>query len=218
VVTALVLASLCLPRPAPAFTIGFVPASQTVSLGDPVSVQIVVSGLHDAEPDEIVSGFDLDILYDSAILAALGVSFGAELGGPLDSFQDFDLSLAGTIDLAEFSFLDDATLDGLQADSVVLATLSFTATGLDTSALLIVQDGDFVLTGRADGGGIPQPLVPLSVQSGSITAARAGAPGARRLAEECAVSDAVLAGGQPARRSPVSIGRRSWQRSCAFRS
>jgi len=169
VVTALVLASLCLPRTASAFTIALAPAMQTVSLGDPVNVDVVVSGLHDPEPDEVVSSFDLDVSYDSAALAPVGVSFGIDLGGPLDSFQSFDLSLAGSIDLAEFSFLDDATLDALQGDSVVLATLSFTAIGLDTSELLIAQDLDFVLTGRVDGDGIPQPLAPLTVLGGSVS-------------------------------------------------
>ena len=70
--------------PAAAISIDFVPAAQTRFLGEAVSVGVVVSGLLGPTPDQVVSGFDLDVLYNPAILTATGVTFSAFLGGPLD--------------------------------------------------------------------------------------------------------------------------------------
>ncbi len=67
------------------------PSAQTVDLGDPASVDIVVSNLG----GEIVSAFDLDITYDASIIEATNVSFGPLLGDldPLsfETLIDFDI-------------------------------------------------------------------------------------------------------------------------------
>jgi len=50
-----------------AITIGFEPASQEVVVGNPASVNLVISGLGDGESPSL-GGFDLFIEYDPTIL------------------------------------------------------------------------------------------------------------------------------------------------------
>ncbi len=97
------------------------PVSQTVFEGDPVLVNVRISGLGDGM-DPSVGSFDLDVTYDTSVLAATGVTFGPHLGDGIESIQSFDLSSPGLIDLAEISFLFD--LSG-QPANFTLATLLF---------------------------------------------------------------------------------------------
>lgn len=117
------------------------PTSQTVGLGDSASVDIEVYDLG----AEIVAAFDLDLLYDPAILDATDVEFGSELslGMPfIFSLPSEDLSIPGVVDFAEVSLLPDAFLSAIQPDSFTLATISFDAIGLGTSALTLVVNDD----------------------------------------------------------------------------
>ena len=118
-----------------AVSLDFVPATQTVMLGDSVMVDLVISGLGNGV-DPSVGDFDLDVTYDSSILTATGVTFGPFLGDGIDSFQDSDVLTPGLIDLAELSLLFD--LSG-QPGSFTLATLSFNTVGVGTSALILTQ-------------------------------------------------------------------------------
>ncbi len=110
------------------------PPSQNVGLGNSASVDIVVSDLG----IEIVSAFDLDLLYDSAILGATDVVFGPHLG-PF-SLPSEDLSTTGVVDFAEVSFESDAYLAANQPDEFTLATIFFDAMGFGTSPLILVVD------------------------------------------------------------------------------
>ncbi len=153
------------PRPSHAITIGFEPAAASVSLGDTLDVAVMISGLG----GEIVSAYDLDIGYDPSILSATGVSFGSLLNGsdPLNSFQIFDLSTPGVIDLAELSLLSDLDLAGLQSDTFALATLSFSTLAVGTSPLNFVPDPVFGI----DVKGSNAQVLQLDVQRGSVTVA-----------------------------------------------
>jgi len=57
-------AGLLLPALAGAVPLGLAPAMQTVAIGDAVSVDVVLSGLD----GEVVSAYDLDIVYDPGVL------------------------------------------------------------------------------------------------------------------------------------------------------
>ena len=61
-----------------AISLGFVPASQTLGIGDSVAVDVVISDLNAA--GEIVSTYDLDVNYDPSILSATGVALEASWG------------------------------------------------------------------------------------------------------------------------------------------
>lgn len=110
-----------------AATISLVPGTVPISVGDSFTLDIVISDF----AGEIVSAYDLDVLYDSTALVANSVVFGSSLGDEsfFEVLNAFDLSTAGVVDLAQLSLLSDADLLTLQggAGSLVLATLSFTA-------------------------------------------------------------------------------------------
>ena len=102
-------------------------------------------GLDTEVPSEIVSAFDLDVIYDSAVISATGVSFGALLGD-LVSFEAqtrANTSVSGIVDFAEISFLSDTELGSLQPGDFTLATLSFRAIDLGTSSLSFDLDPQF---------------------------------------------------------------------------
>jgi hypothetical protein len=118
------------PLSAQGVTLGFDGAPASVQVGDTISVAIVVDGLG----LQIVSAFDLDVVFGIGLLEATGVAFGPSLGGPPDSASGFVLS-EGRIDLFELSFLFDEPLTDLQGESVTLAVLEFTARGPGAATL-----------------------------------------------------------------------------------
>ncbi len=132
---ATLLAALCLlAAPATAITIGFNPAVQSVNMGDTIDVDIVVSDLG----SEIVSAFDLDVLYDPVILAAINVTYGTGLGDGLPfSIQNlFTPNDKGTVNLRETSLIqDEQYFDLIQPDKFILATVFFDVIAVGTSSL-----------------------------------------------------------------------------------
>ncbi|MGH8175349.1 MAG: cohesin domain-containing protein [Steroidobacter sp.] len=131
--TILLCAALLSGR-AEAIAIQLMPAATNVAIGDAFSIDVIVSDLHDA--GEIVSAFDLDLLYDANLLSATGVSFSALLGAPdVDAFGG-GVFTPGRIDFANVSLLTNAELLALQSDSFVLASLSFNALGAGVASLL----------------------------------------------------------------------------------
>ena len=148
-----------------AISLDFVPANQTVVVGTPVTVDVVISGLNAA--NEIVSAFDLDVTYDSSILSATNVTFGLDLGDPsnFEALTAFTLSSPGVVDFAELSLLSDTDLAILQGDSVTLATLGFDSLDVGTSPL------NFVLDQFNDVKGRNNEILPLTVGSGNVTVA-----------------------------------------------
>jgi hypothetical protein len=111
--------------------------------GTTVSSTVSITGL--SAPDEIVSAYDFDILYDAALLSVSSVTFN-----PLDSI--FDLSFwfdngAGVLTVSDLSFDSDAYLAGVQGDSVDLFTIDF----------LVLADGVATLSAAFD------PSIPTCV-------------------------------------------------------
>jgi len=124
--------------PSSAVSLNFSPSTTTVNVGDSFDIAVVISDLYAADNSrEIVSAFDLDVLYDPAVLNATGITFGLSLGDEFffEVFNDAIFS-PGRIDFAALSLLDVADLLVLQPDdSFTLATLSFDAIGLGISSL-----------------------------------------------------------------------------------
>lgn len=145
-----------------AISINFNPSSQSVNLGDMPTVDIVISGLKEANPDEIVSAFDLDISFNQNVLAAKDPVFGSFLGDSLFAealFSSDIVSTPGIIDLAGLSFLSDDELATLQPDSFVLATLAFTVIESGTSPLSFILDPQFGLDIKGRNAAILDNLV-----------------------------------------------------------
>lgn len=136
---------------ASAVILSLLPASQTASSGDSVSLDLVIDGLGDFAPDSL-GDFDVDISYDTSILTFDGYNLGGFLG---DTFllEAIDLNsgnwgIDGVINIAELSLLDANStsgpsdfgpfLDDIQPSSFTLATLDFTVDFLAVGSSTIV--------------------------------------------------------------------------------
>jgi hypothetical protein len=133
---------LALSAPAGAATLSLSPSSQTVGLGGMATADLVISGLG-ATGAPSLGGFEVEILFDDAVLNFSSATFGNGLGA-IVSADPFDFtadafgaiaSAAGAVTLEEFSFLLPEDLDALQSDSFTLATLSFSGAAAGDSAL-----------------------------------------------------------------------------------
>ena len=121
---------------AQAIMLEFVPPSQGVNLGDPASVDLVISDLGNLSPPSL-GAFDLDILFNDSILDNPAVTFGSELDQGIFGSFAASADFGNSVNLFEISFEDPGVLDALQPDSFVLATIGFDTIGIGTSALTI---------------------------------------------------------------------------------
>ncbi len=111
--------------PARAALIYITPAQQQVEVGDTVWVDILVSDL----AGNIVSGWDLNLFYNSAILQATDVFFDLanfSEDPDWDALYDFELN-DGDVGSFLVSFLFDDELALLQTEPVRLFSVSFLA-------------------------------------------------------------------------------------------
>ncbi len=121
-------------QPVHAILLSLVPSSATVTTGNTVDVDVIISGL--GNPPS-VGTFDLDVGFNTAILAPTTVMFGAFLGDPtlFEALTAFDFGTPGKVEFAEVSLLSPSELDVLQRSSFLLAILSFSAISNGTSPL-----------------------------------------------------------------------------------
>lgn len=165
----------CVSPLSQALVIGFAPSNQSVSLGDSVAVNLVIS---DFAPDESLGDFDLDVSFDDSILSLASVSFGDQLGFSAQSYSDLG---GGLLNLNELSWEDVATL-ALQEDAFTLATLTFNTLAVGISDLSVdniwalgdqyglwldtdVLGGQIEVTERV---GVPEPATMLLLGSGLL--------------------------------------------------
>jgi hypothetical protein len=154
-------------QPVMAISIGFYPAVQYVNVGDIINVDIVISGLESDGENQIVSSYDLDILYDQAVISPVGVTFGTYL---MPFMQSSDLENPGLVDIKELSTQnDDDSLASSQPDRFTLATILFNVTGSGASSLEFSFDdrNNYVLgrdaspleleVGRGEVAPVPEP-------------------------------------------------------------
>ena len=150
------------------------PMAQNLFIGDEVFVNLLISGLE----FEDLSTFDLNLSYDTSILSFNSYSLSGELGEIVVDADDWSLGDlgAGTINLAELSYLDDL---GFQSDAFSLATLSFTGMDVGISELSISDYtlGDAVgdqlgvlaaIPGFVQINPVPVPATALLLSSGLI--------------------------------------------------
>lgn len=175
-VVAFLMLVFCNATVSQAVTLGFDPISQDVLVGDPVDVELVISGLG-SDTASSLSVFDLYVSFDSTILGLSSITFDSYLGDP-DPLS-FETSLGftdygtGTVNIWEVSWLyaNQASdpfyppgyppyLDDIQPSSFTLATLTFDTLALGTSSLDILS---VWALGDADGNSLT-----YSLESGSI--------------------------------------------------
>jgi hypothetical protein len=124
--------------------VSFTPSAQHVNVGDALSVEVHISGL-DAE---ILSGFDLNFRYNSALLqwsVVDGSTTFAQLGGAwgVDPIFEYDSVVNGDIGVQASSLDDDANVAANQADSFLLFRFDFTATADGTTQFGLGPSLDF---------------------------------------------------------------------------
>ena len=145
-------------------TLSLEPTTQTINFSETTSVDLLISGLGDFTSPSL-GAFDVDINFDNTVISFSTATFGTFLG---TSIQGVDTSTPGMVKLDEVSLESVPTLDGLQSDSFLLATLTFDGTGAGTSQLGF---GAVVLS-DAFGNIIADPtLVPSSVTVVPLSAA-----------------------------------------------
>jgi hypothetical protein len=178
-----------LSHEASAVTIGFAPDTVIAGVGDSFTVDIVVSDLG----SDVVAGFDLDVLFDPAVLLATSVAFGPYLGAATVTASD--LTVPGVADLFQASFLSTADLAALQTGPFALATLGFDVVGAGSSSLsfrfdsvnmLVGGDGQVLdVTARSGSvGAVPEPSAALVFATGcALVGLRLRRPGARRRSD-----------------------------------
>jgi hypothetical protein len=142
--TAPVLLLAAAAAPAGAITLGIVPERSETAPGAEVEVMVRISGLGDREAPSL-RVFDLDLLFDPAVLFFAGLRFGDPvLGNELDPTDQglvvdevFDiLAPSGRVGFFGESLVEPPVLlDELQAGSFVLATFVFLGIARGESAL-----------------------------------------------------------------------------------
>jgi hypothetical protein len=143
-----------------AITIAFNPLSQVVSVGNPANVNLEISGLGNGVAPSLGT-FDLNVDFNPAILGLSTVTFGNQLDIlGLGSIQ-MVITGTGTVNLIEVSLDSPDDLNDLQADTFVLANLTFNTLEIGTSPLS--------LSINTLGDALGNPLI-ADVQSGSISA------------------------------------------------
>jgi len=156
-----------------AFSIGFVPASGSHSVGGVFTVDLVLTGL---ETDgRLLSGFDIDVHFDPAILQLIAAFEGNALcdqsGGASCQGDGNSIFIAtpgaGDVDVVDLSLLTDAQLTAQQGDHLTLATLQLRGIIPGASALTLLLNS---MSGATGAGGVDDLLVPgPDVANASIT-------------------------------------------------
>lgn len=147
----------------------FLSITRISQTGNSVNVDIGISGLASGAAPSL-SGYDVNLSFDSTYLSFAGVVFGdATLGNQLDlaslgSATISELAGIGLVNLFELSGDAAEDLNTLQADSFNLATVTFDVLNVGTSLLQL----DFNALADADGNALsavtlsaPVTTVPL---------------------------------------------------------
>ncbi|MBI5333609.1 MAG: PEP-CTERM sorting domain-containing protein [Burkholderiales bacterium] len=129
------------------------PSTQTVALGDTLSVDVQATGFADA-----VVGGGFDFSWDASVLSLQAVAFGPEWD-PLASNTGLLDATAGTVTGLYFN-----TFTGSPSGSFLTATLTFKAVGLGTSAITLAANPLFPFANLA------AEEVPFGVVGGTVQA------------------------------------------------
>jgi hypothetical protein len=146
-----------------ATTITVLPAAQNSGLGNQAIVSLNVDGLGSGVAPS-VGTFDLDVAFDSSILAFNSAVFGNQLD--ILGLGDLQFVTPGltTVNLFELSLDSASDLNSLQATAFILATLKFDTIGPGTSPIILSLNA----LGDADGTALPTTLVNGAVTVTSV--------------------------------------------------
>lgn len=164
---------------ASAATVDLIASSTELEPSESLDVDVLISGLG---PDQIVTGFDINVTYNESALDLTGISYGDLLGDPFNPAETLilEVPLPGDIGIQESSFIfDDFDLLARQddgdplANSVFLFSLSFLATAPGPA------DIGFVLNDIIGGLFLPPTsLADIANPAGAVDVAVVPLPGA----------------------------------------
>ena len=119
---------VCLPAEA-GIVVSFNPTLTTVGAGAFFDVDAVVTNLGVGVGKDVVSGFDLNVFFNSTFIKGLGADENLTMfGGAGDRFFGPATGMgSNNLGLSGLSILAESALQGLQGDSFVLATFHFQA-------------------------------------------------------------------------------------------
>ncbi len=146
------------------------PTSQTVAVGEPVTVELVVSGLTQGGAPS-VDYFDIDVSYGDPgnVLSFANLEFGPFLGDPSDpaetSTSFFD-SPGQFVGMSQNSLLPASVLHALQPSEFALATLTFTANSEGSTIL----SGDLYVLQDTSGAALIHTFGPVGSASVAVVA------------------------------------------------
>ena len=135
-----VAVALLASLPAHAVSLDLLPASSSVNLGDPVQVELRISGLGEGTAPAL-GGYDFLLAFNPAVLGFGDFTFGDPvLGNQLDlmgfgTVSGLDSGTAGQLSAFEISLDLASDLDALQAGEFALGTIQFNAMGTGASGL-----------------------------------------------------------------------------------
>jgi len=150
------------------------PASQTVGVGDVLTVDIVIDGLGD-ETAPSLAAWSLDLSYDGGILGTTDVFYGSRLGLNMQMPpQYFMLSTPGeTVRLAQSSVMP-WSLDTSQPAGFSLARLDLLALSPGSSDLVL--SNVFLTSASYDSVGYAIPITDFTTADGHVEVLGGAAP------------------------------------------
>lgn len=115
----------------------FAPSASHVNVGDSLTIDVSISGLG----AEVVSGFDLNFIYNpTALNFQSGTYFASQLGNQTPLNQ---VNTAGNLGVDVVSLDDDAVLAGNQLDAFLLFQWQFEGVADGVSSFTLGADPDF---------------------------------------------------------------------------
>jgi N-acetylmuramoyl-L-alanine amidase len=130
------LLALIAPMKSWAISISFNPGSTSAIIGATTTVNLRISGLVDGDSPSL-SSFDLNIEFDSGLLALGGVTYGVQLDLLGLGSVIVTSPAPGNVNLFQLSLDSPSDLDSLQTGDFTLAILQFEALSIGTSPLII---------------------------------------------------------------------------------
>lgn len=125
--------------PARAAVITFLPAESHIEVGDTVNVEMWISELG----DEILSAFDINLLFDDAVVLNNQMTHNVALQWGPDSVFGPSVFGPGNTDVIDFTFTDDLVLAEMQANEFVVLTFGFVGMADGFTNLTLGLDPDF---------------------------------------------------------------------------
>lgn len=122
-----------------AVIVTFAPSTSQINVGESVSVAMTISGLG----AEILSAFDINMLFDSTVIVNTAVTHDVALQwGPASVFGPSVFN-TGNTEVIDYTFDDDATVAASQADSFSVLTFRFLGLADGVSTISLGLDPDF---------------------------------------------------------------------------